>query len=392
MKNKLLLFSAVFGLMLFTACGKPDNSSVSHPAVSQAAPAGSDMIQLFDADQRAASCGTADGFYQVSPSATSGTLLLYYVDYATASRLPLCSAPNCTHDSDACTAVVGSTSLFVHKDKLYLIERPMEAPETLMQMELDGTGRHTIVTLENGEQFAHTGVAANDTSLFFEVLSTDDTTGLNGNYRTCRYDLSTGQLNVLRQSEGTNEFLLGVCGPYMVMKSFAFDEATLQLSGTRFYLVDETGAEQSLTLPEWAQAPSNGVLTVSAFVADDLIYLLKPQEGSLFAFDPITQACAEIFREAPLLQTAGELRIATVKDGNFVLENGQDCYFYANDQLTKSTHSYYRSDLLRSCLIFAEHGDQYLVGRDLNLSPYGLELVPKSEYWADADSGTPIQG
>lgn len=389
MKRNILLVCIAFSAILFAACGVKPKLAGEQPTSSLPVENdGGDMVRLFDADQKAAACGTAEGCYQVCFSSGTSTTLLYYVDYASATQFPLCTAPNCTHDNETCTAVVGGASIFVHKDKLYLIERPLEAAERLWEMELDGSGRHEVLVLGNGEQFAYTGITGNDNAIFFEVLTPEEDAGFNSNYRLCRYDLSSKETRTLRQSQGTNEFIMGVCGPYMVMKTFTFDNATLQTSGNRFYLLDATGAEQEIALPEQFKDAT----AVSEYVADNKIYLLDGQQGNLSAVDPISQSCTELLREETLADLSGNPHIVNAIEGKFVLKVADEYYLYADGRFLKSTCSYYRSDTKQSNMILGEYEDQYLVGRDLNLSPYRLELVRKTDYWEDIMSGSPIQG
>ncbi len=80
-------------------CGAADTlpAPMAASAVPAALPEGAALRALDE--------GTAAGRYMIGTRGNGDAQpLLYWVDYAAARVVPLCAAPNCAHDSDACTA------------------------------------------------------------------------------------------------------------------------------------------------------------------------------------------------------------------------------------------------------------------------------------------------
>lgn len=100
MKRFLAALTAVLTALSFTACGaKPANAGLDKPDVP-AAPAGA-LRKITNA--------TEQGVYLIDGAGSQR--LFCYIDYATQTEVPLCSVPNCAHNSPECTAWLDSTLL-----------------------------------------------------------------------------------------------------------------------------------------------------------------------------------------------------------------------------------------------------------------------------------------
>ena len=103
--------------------------------------------------------GNENGFYQVIPN-ENGYANLFYTDYATASRVYLCGAPNCAHNTGTCTSYIESDgfSVFpaVYKDRLFLVYSSYNswsaeaAPSRVECMDVNGENRRTLYTFGSG--------------------------------------------------------------------------------------------------------------------------------------------------------------------------------------------------------------------------------------------------
>lgn len=114
---------------------------------------------------------TDEGMYRISNTELpdgSRACIIYYVDYASAQEVVLCSDTSCEHDSTDCMGIIQDDALldpylFIYKDKLYVFSTQddsgstmtvmNDAPEgfrlvsqgaCLYQMNLDGTDRERI--------------------------------------------------------------------------------------------------------------------------------------------------------------------------------------------------------------------------------------------------------
>lgn len=96
-------------------------------------------------------CQTEDTIYSFScvSSRQNGSPVLMYTDRATGITLPLCGRPECAHSDDTCNAYVGgqASGLRVYDGKLYWIS-DLSDGYTLTRMNLDGTGRESVTTVD----------------------------------------------------------------------------------------------------------------------------------------------------------------------------------------------------------------------------------------------------
>ena len=118
--------------------------------------------------------GTRKGRYCIAEE-PSGEVICW-MDYNAVQETPLCSAPNCEHNSEACTAFLseGYTNkvLALGDDRLLFVLRSNthEWPTRLMIADRDGGSRHQIAEMENGDDILTPPFCADDQYVYFEVL------------------------------------------------------------------------------------------------------------------------------------------------------------------------------------------------------------------------------
>ena len=129
-----------------------------------------------------------DGFYYVSSTVSEdGSTNLMYLDYATMQTIYLCSQPNCSHDTEACTSFLpysaGGILCSVVGDQLVLIfpgnvRASVPASSTVLPhievMGLDGSDRKTTVTFEASQQI-NRPLVTDGTNIYCELdTATED--------------------------------------------------------------------------------------------------------------------------------------------------------------------------------------------------------------------------
>lgn len=183
-KALIVLFSALFAL---SGCAVHPDSSASDKAsasngsahvpsadTSDAPPAVPDSYDYTVAvpfDITARGSGNENGFYQVIAN-ENGYANLMYTDYAAASRVYVCSAPNCEHNTDSCTSYIENTgfSVFpaIYNETLLLVYSSYDhwssnaAPSRIECMELDGENRRTLYTFDSSITLNDGAIVGND--------------------------------------------------------------------------------------------------------------------------------------------------------------------------------------------------------------------------------------
>lgn len=118
--------------------------------------------------------GTRKGRYCIAEGQSSEVIC--WMDYNAVQETPLCSAPNCEHNSEACTAFLpeGYTNkvLALGEDQLLFVLRSNthKWPTRLMVADRDGGRRHQIAQVENGDDILTPPFCADDRYVYFEVM------------------------------------------------------------------------------------------------------------------------------------------------------------------------------------------------------------------------------
>ncbi len=122
---------------------------------------------------------TKDGAY-TADNIFSNSTNLFYTDFSTKQEVIFCPDPACAHNDETCQSwfennrtfplaiAKNETSLFIKDDS-----SEEKAPE-IIQINMDGTNRRSILKLENGEWLGNT-LAVNEDVLFCEINGTAGT-------------------------------------------------------------------------------------------------------------------------------------------------------------------------------------------------------------------------
>ena len=160
-----------------------------------------------------------DGLYYVDEY----TPTLRYIDLASGKDIPLCSSPNCEHNSDSCTSQLGGQPQIVSAgDKLFFFypgySDGVNTPvcPTIQMSALDGSGREVLCELKPSQDVGG-GVAGNSGELYF-------TTTEPGRQALMRLDVQAGELQTLWESTDSALFLIGAHEHELVLKELAFGE------------------------------------------------------------------------------------------------------------------------------------------------------------------------
>ena len=167
-----------------------------------AAPAATGFANLSRLNNSIFGSGGKDGCYETY-AADNGGVNVVYIDYATANEIYLCSAPNCTHDSDACNAwippeeaglaplVTGDHLLLLHRT--YGAETGYQAIPRIDHMNLYGSDRYTLIEFEPNEMLKDVFAANGDILVcaLTSVSADGDTAG--EVYKLVMVDLTTGE-------------------------------------------------------------------------------------------------------------------------------------------------------------------------------------------------------
>ena len=219
-----------------------------------------------------------DGFYFVSADCREdGSTNLLYLDYATGQQVYLCSQPNCSHDTDACTSYLpysaGGILSSVVGDRLVLVfpGNLQEAAGTdtvlphIETMGLDGSDRKTTVTFGANQVISRPLVT--DGKYLYTRLST---TAEDGSFtaRLVRIDPDGGEPEAL--CDLNQEWLKGGAGSRLILWDAdqtyaAYDPAT--------------GERTTLYQAEDALFTSNLFGSTLAYLQDGVFHLLDVPTG-----------------------------------------------------------------------------------------------------------------
>ena len=238
--------------LLFCACSAPGtanptsavSSSISENTSSEAAPMQTPAQENSDPAAPAAPIATGfanlsrlnnsifgsggqDGFYETY-AADNGGVNVVYIDYATANEIYLCSAPNCTHDSDACTAWLGQSAAalaYSLPDGRLLLHRPdsESTVSTLLLANADGS--------DPAELFCTADVIRADMAdnqwLYIERYAAEDDAAQNALYRLPLDGGEPEWLMDLEMGQNTSAGVIGCLGRELIYYSFDWGDDTV---------------------------------------------------------------------------------------------------------------------------------------------------------------------
>lgn len=410
------LTAGAMTLVMLAGCSPsaPDSLSPSTGAVTETVQS-TDPLPTPSGDLRLVSSGygvitssgaaTDAGYYGVE-SFQTGTVSVVYTDYASCTRTCLCADPNCTHDSDACTAwfsSTGSAALFAAADgqTLYLATTSLadsECPGVLYAFAPDGSDRREVYRL-SGKEFAFGGVAESDSTLYLEIQVYDpDTDAIT--WEILALDPATGEADTLFTTDQPGDRLASAWENRLVFDSVSDTTRS-------YYTVDVTTGEKSAPLYSYDYTVQNRIEQAK----DSFVYSLRPGAGDQWDLCRVTLETGEEEKLAagiPIYDADGtrfsgffdnhaEIETSDTRD----MENIRPLKYsvdLSTGEVRQSTLSYQRNGNVTFAFILAETSSDFLVRSgsgsrtvtvvDESGTPSQVEdtvsryaLIAKSDYW-----------
>ena len=428
---KRLLYPLCLSLLLAACSGSEvPSSSVASSAPSAAPESPSTSLTMLTVPEGSGlyyNTQSDAGYYEIFQNGSSGCNILY-TDFATQTRVFLCSRPECTHRDDSCTSWISNTNggilLMAYKDNLYFFQtggpRQNATEEDLMhlwRMDLDGSNRELLYTFDNLHHLTG-GIASDGETLYFQVASWSE-------------DLSQRDIKLGAFHLETKEFEL-LCD--------LNDVTFIGCSGSELFFTKITKeAAHPETLDDFANNPVSGVNTFQ-FTALDVNTLewrdvgspvparapmmegdrLLWLDGTDFSLQQMNPAGTEVTQITDQLPIDSKTRILTfsanpeafsvslpAKDGNT-----DEMEFYSVDLESGEVggapvmfHSSIKDPF--PAPIRAEYGDMYLIlhhdeqvqdvyydvdgtAQPAMLNIGRLAMISKQDYWQGNDTSTPI--
>lgn len=176
---------------------------------------------------------SANGFYYLQEQKNNYANIMY-IDYATATYLPLCSRPECKHEDETCTSYLGwrgsYPELLVNDKNLILVygnggeqyrqSLQNEALPHIQIADLNGENRTTIATL-NANENIETQAVCDDRYVY--ILKTSVTEAA-ASTTLCSVSLLTGETKELYSLPNGTSFLMGADGRHVVVKCYSQPE------------------------------------------------------------------------------------------------------------------------------------------------------------------------
>lgn len=227
---------ALLALCLLCACGAdtpqsgapdaPETQSGAADAPAQGTEAAGPLAPL--------SCSTDTGCYTAVHDRDAGTALLCYVDYASASELPLCSQPACTHDSEACAAWFAARSYVSNPVAgesgaiFYVVidaSQPEEWRYSLWAADADGANRRRLLEGASGD-CNHMFLAEDGAFVYYTYYCIPDG-GDTGRDVVARVPIAGGAQEILFYPDthsNPSDMFLGLSGRDFVLWDFDWGE------------------------------------------------------------------------------------------------------------------------------------------------------------------------
>ena len=233
MKKGLCLLMAA--ILFFSACAQEVDSSSSVSGTLLPTQVDHSLYPIRGGDlQMVTSNGGAsqtaissDGAYQLV-SLTDGGMVLYYIDYASRVRTPLCPNPGCRHTDDTCPAWFSQMGgvLFMNSSKTRLFcitcfEFVTGTPDILWEISLDGMTRTKLFEFDFDQNFVD-AVAASEDQLFFGLRYLEQ--GSTPKKVLCAFDLSRREAHSLFTYEDS-AWLYGAFEHSLIILSFLPDSS-----------------------------------------------------------------------------------------------------------------------------------------------------------------------
>lgn len=338
---------------LLAACGgtpadsRLPNASPSSGEVSFAPASTQEGVEWLN--DRAGGYGSTSGFYRTISRDDQNAQNLLYTDFATGQEIYLCNQPNCTHNTDSCTAwlslsgavtrviPVGEKVVILYGGRSYA-EGENSKPHVLL-MNPDGSERRTIASFESTDMVAampRGGLARDAENLYFVLQSQDVNT------RTLyAVNVVTEEVSPVCALPEEEEKIVGGSGDALLLSytpgSYNIEAKAADLI-TQFVRLDpKTGAVTPLF--------SASYLDTFLGCFDGKGYLLR-QDGMLCSYDLQTgQTAAEMQTDLPVSELEVGSDWAAVFDGQGYFSRREAMSFEEQEAAKYSPRRYYAIDL-----------------------------------------------
>lgn len=264
----IILFAAFFAL---SGCAVHPDSSTSDisptPSVETPETENSEVPNNYDYavatpfDMVARGSGNEKGFYQII-SNDNGYANLLYTDYATASRVYVCSSPNCEHNTTSCTSYIDNTgfSVFpaVYKETLLLVYSSYDhwssnaAPSRVECMDMNGENRRTLYTFDSSITLNDGAIVGNDEIVVSGYKIDDSGNTIRSIPFIGAVSLDSGEFREIYALSDTSEqvqqnlFLRGVSETGFILKTISTEtSAEASESSSRIYELSFDGKTET---------------------------------------------------------------------------------------------------------------------------------------------------
>jgi len=150
--------------------------------------------------------GNEVGFYHMHKM--NDQTYLSYFDYQTKQEVLLCQKPECQHQDETCTAKIQDmlSYLYVYDEHLYLIENSVFSLNSLgefeqtnpriIQMNLDGSHRHVLYSVENGYHIKGSDLCFDNENIYISIYKKVDYEKTTSSHLTVNQDEALYQISL----------------------------------------------------------------------------------------------------------------------------------------------------------------------------------------------------
>ena len=270
---KCLVFAGLAGLLL-SACQAPSEplsqpQQTGQPSESTPVP---QAVTGLVATSNMYGDGDENGFYfkQYQPGHTAA---LYYADYKAEKVTVLCSQPNCTHDSESCTAwlqyefnlpdvlLCGGKPVLVYRgNPYYYAQGEKAALGSVVVLQPNGADPKTLVTFSPSEELDILYSYDDQGNLYVWKSGLDTKNFAAQKHELLQIDLQTGESRAVfsvTPKPGENYFFVGVTDDAFVLKKLAVPENGEVKEPTHSILLVGTDGTLSEPMMEWEHGELN---------------------------------------------------------------------------------------------------------------------------------------
>ena len=230
---------------------------------------------------------SSDGYYDYH-TLPDGSVILMYTDYATKTRVPLCSSPSCVHQDETCSAwyaytgggmlplVVGERLVLAVNGSNDSIAQENATEPYIEAMALDGTGKEKVISLPDGMMFESPFVT-DDTSFYAICSQTQIDEGgqtVLSQRQLIKFDLEQKNYTVLYTFENAGAYLEGCTADSLLVRTVDSASGEEKDAVMQYSLSSQSVKE----IVSW-QTPCIGR------VFSDQFYLFDPASCELSALD-----------------------------------------------------------------------------------------------------------